>query len=92
MANQDTNQLNNTLPVYSSTVSVVDSSTLSSRGYELSNANIIESYNFQGNFTQDVNNIEFYIYDSNKVLIYSDYNFTQYNALSDAGSEGIIDV
>ena len=92
MANQDTNQLNNTLPVYSSTVSVVDPSTLSSGGYELSNANIIESYNFQGNFTQDVNDIEFYIYDSNKVLIYSDYNFTQYNALSDAGSEGIIDV
>ena len=63
---------------YSSSMEIVDPQSLFTDGYELTNQNVIESEALRGEFTPGVNNVEFYIYDANKTLIYSDYNFTGY--------------
>ena len=70
--------IQNSTPIYTSSVSIVDPSTLFTDGYELTNQNVIESTDYEGSFIQNKNNIEFYIYDSSKTLIYSDYNFFQF--------------
>jgi hypothetical protein len=86
------NQQNNiTTSEYSSSVSIVDPSTLFTDGYELSNSNVIESVEYVGQFIQDVNNIEFYIYDSNKTLIYSDYDFAGYTSVAVEDTEVLYD-
>ena len=61
----------------SSSITPIDPSTLFVDGYELSNS-IITTEEFKGSFTPDLNNIEFYIYDSNKNLLKSEYEFTDY--------------
>ena len=82
------NQENNNMSDFSSSISIVDPSTLFNDGYELSNSNIIESIEYVGQFTQDVNNIEFYIYDAANQIQYSDYNFTNYNITAGTDSTG----
>lgn len=62
-------------PTYSSSLASVNPSTLFTDGYELTNQSVIESTNYQGSFTPGVNVCEFYIYDANKALITSNYNF-----------------
>jgi len=84
-------QGSNNIPEYSSSVSIVDPSTLFDDGYELSNSNIIESVEYVGQFIQSVNNIEFYIYDSNKTLIHSDYNFNGYIPVAVEDAEVLYD-
>ncbi len=64
------------MPSYSSSLEVIDPGTLFTDGYELTNQTVIESTDYQGSFTPGINNCEFYIYDGNKNLIISDYNFT----------------
>ena len=89
---ENINQQNNiTTSEYSSSVSIVDPSTLFTDGYELSNSNVIESVEYIGQFIQDVNNIEFYIYDSNKTLIYSDYDFAGYTSVAVEDTEVLYD-
>ena len=61
---------------YSSSIEVVDPGTLFTDGYELSNQNVIENIESVGSFIPQVNSMEFYIYDANKQIIYSDYDFT----------------
>ena len=84
--------IQNSTPIYTSSVSIVDPSTLFTDGYELTNQNVIESTDYEGSFIQNKNNIEFYIYDSSKTLIYSDYNFFQYNTVVTADSRDEYDV
>ena len=62
-------------PTYSSSLESVNPSTLFTDGYELTNQSVIQSTNYQGSFTPGINVCEFYIYDANKVLITSNYNF-----------------
>jgi hypothetical protein len=64
------------MPSYSSSLEMIDPGTLFTDGYELTNQTVIESTDYQGSFTPGINNCEFYIYDGNKNLIISDYNFT----------------
>ena len=61
----------------SSSITPIDPSTLFTDGYELSNS-AIQTQEFAGSFLPDLNNVEFYIYDSNKNLLVSEYNFTDY--------------
>ncbi len=60
---------------YSSSIEIVDPGTLFTDGYELSNQSVIESVETVGSFIPQVNSMEFYVYDANKQIIYSDYNF-----------------
>ena len=69
-------EYNSNIPTYSSSLEVIDPSTLFTDGYELTNQTVIESNDYQGSFTPGVNNCEFYVYDANKVIITSNYNFT----------------
>ena len=69
-------EYNNNMPTYSSSLEVILPSTLFDDGYELTNQTVIESADYQGSFIPGVNNCEFYIYDANKVLITSNYNFS----------------
>ena len=63
---------------YSSSIEIVDPGTLFPDGYELSNQNVIQSEEHVGSFIPEVNSMEFYIYDANKQIIHSDYNFEGY--------------
>ena len=63
----------------SSSITQVTPSEYFSDGFELSNQSIIPSQDYSGSFTPNLNNIEFYVYDSQKTIQYSDYNFLSYN-------------
>jgi len=66
----------------SSSISQINPSELFTDGFELQNQTVIPMQSFSGSFTQDLNNIEFYIYDANKQVQYSDYNFSNYSIVS----------
>ena len=63
---------------YSSSLEIVNPQTLFTDGYELSNQTVVQSQDYIGSFSPDENVIEFYIYDANKTIVYSDYNFSNY--------------
>ena len=60
---------------YSSSCQIIDPATLFTDGYELTNQTIIESQEYLGSFTPNENRVEFYIYDANKAIIQSNYDF-----------------
>ena len=66
----------------SSSIAEISPSELFTDGFELQNQNVIPMESFSGSFTQDLNNIEFYVYDANKNIQYSEYNFTNYSIIS----------
>ena len=66
----------------SSSISQINPSELFTDGFELQNQSVIPMSQFSGSFTQDLNNIEFYVYDANKQIQYSDYNFTSFSITS----------
>ena len=72
----------------SSSVQPVNPSLIFSDGFELENSSLIPSENYSGSFTQGLNTIEFYIYDANSALQYSNYNFSEYQIIenSDPGA------
>ena len=59
--------------------SSVDPSTLSTDGYELADQSIIPNEELEGTFIPGDNIVEFYIYDVDKTLLYSDYKFEDWN-------------
>ncbi len=63
----------------SSSIAEINPSELFTDGFELQNQTVIPMESFSGSFTQDLNNIEFYVYDANKNIQYSDYNFTGFS-------------
>ena len=72
------NSLNDiTIPVSSSTTPV-DPNTLTSDGYEFIQSQIIPSSDIEGAFYVDTSRIELFIYDSNKLQVYENYNFTDW--------------
>ena len=66
----------------SSSISQINPSELFTDGFELQNQTVIPMQSFSGSFTQDLNNIEFYIYDANRQIQYSDYDFSSYSIIS----------
>jgi len=78
-------------PTYSSSLESVNPSTLFTDGYELTNQSVIQSTNYQGSFTPGINVCEFYIYDANKVLITSNYNFRGLTAPKNPNPKGNFD-
>ena len=59
----------------SSSISQIDPSELFFDGFELQNQTVIPMEQFSGSFTPELNSVEFYIYDANKDVQYSDYDF-----------------
>ena len=47
-------------------------------GFELQNQSVIPSQDYSGSFTQGINNVEFYVYDAQKQVQYSNYDFQNY--------------
>ena len=72
----------------SSSLTQIDPSTLFINGFELSSQSIIPSQDYSGSFTQDLNNIEFYIYNAANQIQYSDYDFTNYTITAGTNSTG----
>ena len=66
----------------SSSLSQINPTDLFTDGFELQEQSVIPVESFSGSFTQGLNNIEFYVYDANKQVQYSNYNFTHYLAPS----------
>ena len=62
----------------SSSLTPIDPSQLFVDGFELSTQSIIPSKDYSGSFTEGLNNVEFYVYDTQKRIQYSDYNFGNY--------------
>ena len=69
--------INNQIPV-SSSIQQVNPGFLFNDGFELENSSLIPNQQYSGSFTQGVNKVEFYVYDSQKQVQYSDYNFVEY--------------
>ncbi len=65
------------IPV-SSSMQQINPSLLFNDGFELENSSLIPNEDYSGSFTPGVNQIEFYVYDSQKSIQYSDYNFSNY--------------
>ena len=71
----------------SSSIQPIDPKGIFFDGYELSNQSIIPNQLYSGSFTPGLNNIEFYIYSQGTVR-YSDYNFTNYQAILLGSDQG----
>ena len=65
------------------TLTAVNPASLFTDGYELSNS-VITTQESKGSFIPTSNTVEFYIYDSNKNLIISEYNFREYSSIAKA--------
>ena len=65
------------IPV-SSSMQQINPSLLFNDGFELENSSLIPNEDYSGSFTPGINQIEFYVYDTQKSIQYSDYNFTSY--------------
>ena len=65
------------IPV-SSSMQQINPSLLFNDGFELENSSLIPNEDYSGSFTPGINQIEFYVYDSQKSIQYSDYNFSNY--------------
>ena len=63
----------------SSSITQIDPSQIFADGFELSTQTIIPSQNYSGSFTQNLNNVEFYVYDAMSQIQHSDYNYTDYS-------------
>ena len=57
----------------SSSISQINPTDLFTDGFELQEQSVIPIESFSGSFTQGLNNIEFYVYDANKQVQYSNY-------------------
>lgn len=72
----------------SSSIQSVNPSEIFSDGFELSQQSIIPSQNYSGSFTPGINNIEFYVYNAQNTLQYSDYNFVDYQIIDNSTISG----
>ena len=68
----------------SSSILQVDPTELFTDGFELQNQSAIPLESFSGSFTQGLNNIEFYVYDANRTIQYSNYDFSEYSIVSNS--------
>ena len=59
----------------SSSISQINAQDLFTDGFELQNQSVIPVEQYSGSFTPESNQVEFYVYDANKLIQYSDYNF-----------------
>ena len=62
----------------SSSISTLNPSSFLNDGFELSSQAIIPSEEFSGSFIENVNNVEFFIYNAQNKVEYADYNYTDY--------------
>ena len=72
----------------SSSITPVDPSEIFSDGFELSQQTIIPSQDYSGSFTPGLNNIEFFVYNAQNQLQYSEYNFIDYTITSNSNPNG----
>jgi hypothetical protein len=72
----------------SSSIQEINPALLFDDGFELENSGIVPAQNYSGSFTPGINQIEFYVYDSQKFIQYSDYNFTNYQITENSNPAG----
>ena len=72
----------------SSSIQQVNPGFLFSDGFELENSSLIPNEQYSGSFTQGLNNVEFYVYDSQQQVQYSDYNFIDYQITQNSNAVG----
>jgi hypothetical protein len=66
----------------------INSQDFSSQNYKTQDVNLITSFPV-GTFLSASSYVEFFIYDNNKNILNSDYNFIQYTVLADGQSAGL---
>ena len=80
----------------SSSLTPINPSDIFTDGFELSSQSIIPSQDYSGSFTENLNNIEFYVYDANQQIQYSNYDFTEYtiteNSNPNASGTNIVNI
>ena len=59
----------------SSSISQINPTELFTDGFELQNQTVIPMEQYSGSFTPELNSVEFYVYDANKQVQYSNYDF-----------------
>ena len=59
----------------SSSISQINPAELFTDGFELQNQTVIPMEQYSGSFTPELNSVEFYVYDANKQVQYSNYDF-----------------
>ena len=67
--------------------SSVDPASLFDDGYELQDQAIIPNENLDGTFIPEENQIEFFIYDIDKNLLFSDYKFEDWNITTNTSTK-----
>jgi hypothetical protein len=65
------------------TVTDIDPTFITQGGFELADQTIIPSFEVEGLFTPGQDTIELYIYDLNKTLVSSEYNFRDWSIVQD---------
>ena len=73
-------------PLISSKIQEINPQELFISGYELSDQDIITNYNIEGIFNPEKDVVEFHIYDENKLLQDSEYNFKDWTTREGAGN------
>ena len=77
----------------SSSIIPIDPSEIFADGFELSQQTIIPSQDYSGSFTPGLNNMEFFVYNAQNQIQYSEYNFIDYsitnNSNPNAGPSGV---
>jgi len=66
----------------------INSQDFTSQNYKTQDVNLIASFPV-GTFLSSSSCIEYFIYDNNKNVLNSNYNFTQYTVLADGQSAGL---
>jgi hypothetical protein len=65
----------------------LDAADFSAQSYQITDTNLIPSFEVNTSLS-DTSNIEFFIYDNNKNILYTEYNFKSYSVLNDGQSSG----
>jgi hypothetical protein len=73
-------------PLISSKIQEINPQELFISGYELSDQDIITNYNIEGIFNPEKDVVEFHIYDENKLLQDSEYDFKDWTTREGAGN------
>ena len=65
----------------------IDTTDFTAQSYQITDTNLIPSFEVNTSLS-DSSSIEFFVYDNNKNILYTEYNFTNYSVLNDGQSSG----
>jgi hypothetical protein len=65
----------------------IDATDFTAQSYQITDTNLIPSFEVNTSLS-DTSSIEFFIYDNNKNILHTEYNFQNYSVLNDGQSSG----